>query len=208
MKFARKIFAGALLVLSTSGAFAAESADIRVTGELTPGACTIGFANSGTVDYGKINKSALNQKSPTRLERKTIGYEITCDAPTRVALRGSNFTPDTQWGSTFSLGNKNGVETGAFSIALHSNPNVDGATSTFIRSTDADQDNWLEFPPDTGLSFKAQKFSFGSRNLGPLAFENATGEFAIYPIINPTDDLDFSSTIQMDGLATMTLEYM
>lgn len=71
---------------------ATDSTDTELTiiGEYTPGACTPVVTGGGIVDYGKHHNSALNPTGKSnklvQLDRKNSTLNITCTAPTLIAV--------------------------------------------------------------------------------------------------------------------------
>ena len=53
-----------LLIACAPMAFAASSADLSVTGLITPSACTPSLSDGGIVDHGKLTVKDLKRTSP------------------------------------------------------------------------------------------------------------------------------------------------
>ncbi|KVM62876.1 hypothetical protein WJ60_17440 [Burkholderia ubonensis] len=81
-------------LLLSSAAFAASppNANLVVSGQILPGACTIQAANGGTIDYGIIPATQLNRDTDTDLHRRNLDHalEIHCPAATRISLTVSD----------------------------------------------------------------------------------------------------------------------
>lgn len=79
---------------------AGPSGELTVKGQFTPIACQAILASNGTIDYGLIQSSSLNNNTTTDLPVKTLASAITvnCPAATSVAFaitdnRSSSVTP-------------------------------------------------------------------------------------------------------------------
>ncbi|VWD54575.1 glutamyl-tRNA amidotransferase [Burkholderia lata] len=88
MKFHQFIApAAALALLGVTGSAMAQqtSATIEVRGEITPPACNIGFDGNGELTFTRAF-NALDAGG-TKLESQNIGMNVSCEAPTRVAVK-------------------------------------------------------------------------------------------------------------------------
>ena len=88
------VFASALLA-TFAGAYAQSSQNFGVTGQVTPGACTVTLTGGGIVDTGTVSQGTAklyplsNNGASTVLYSfpfKTVPISITCAAATKVAL--------------------------------------------------------------------------------------------------------------------------
>ncbi|WP_157644721.1 DUF1120 domain-containing protein [Burkholderia ubonensis] len=104
-RFAQASLIAAGLLLS-SAAFAASppNANLVVSGQILPGACTIQAANGGTIDYGILPATQLNRDTDTDLHRKNLddALEIHCPAATRISLTVSDNRHDSAGGNNAS----------------------------------------------------------------------------------------------------------
>lgn len=96
------VLVASLLLSSAAVAAPPPSADLAVTGQIQPGACTITAANGGTIDYGILPATQLNQDADTQLPRKYLrdALEIHCPAATRISLTVSDNRQDSAGGNT------------------------------------------------------------------------------------------------------------
>ena len=82
----KKIILATAIALSTTSAFAAETAVLKVKGTLTNAACTAELGNGGIVDYGYIRLGELSNTSNNKIGQKQIPVTINCTAPTKVGF--------------------------------------------------------------------------------------------------------------------------
>jgi hypothetical protein len=216
----------ALTVLSAVAAPAmAESIDVRITGTITPSACTPTVTGGGTVDYGTISGDTLNVTSFTVLDQKTLPFTLTCDSPTRVALQtidgrsgtavipvGSSVLGQAVTASTpmLGLGKAGDTNIGAFALSIPAaSVTIDGSGSNVKSLSSSDQgttwsNNTSEWVTDT-----ADYFSWGNDGTTtPTAVTNLAGTLNVQAVINKTSALDLSSEVNLDGMATLEVKYL
>src|SRR5450830_1549672 len=123
MRFPKKIVLASFLLLSTTSAFAVDTAELIVTGTIRPAACTPTFTGGGTVAYGDIPIASLSATETTKLAEKTISYTITCDAPISLGYDMLDNRSDTevlargQFSATvFGLGLQGSARVGGYTI--------------------------------------------------------------------------------------------
>lgn len=223
MMSVRSVFASSLLALFSMGANAAI--DLRVTGTIVPAACSPFLTGGGVVDYGTIKAEELNQTSFSVLESKDIGFNIRCDAPTRVGLTavdnrssskipgilettlGADYTSNYTYGLGTTTDNKN---IGGYALRMK-----EGSFSALsiplrtIMSLD-DAATWIATINDGAMAQTGHVSSWSSLT-GPLApspIEVLTGVLEIQAVINKTEDLDIKDNVVLDGLATLELRYL
>src|SRR5450830_271670 len=121
MRFPKKIVLASFLLLSTTSAFAVDTAELIVTGTIRPAACTPTFTGGGTVAYGDIPIASLSATEATKLAEKTISYTITCDAPISLGYEMIENRTGTEaaipgWGTStvFGLGLQGGNRIGGY----------------------------------------------------------------------------------------------
>jgi hypothetical protein len=198
---------GAMLLAGTASAFAASSADLTVTGTITPSACEPTLSSGGLVDYGKISAKDLNADWPTLLEERIVQFTLTCDGPTSVAVQakdnreGSDFSGDPM---EFGLGLVNVDEKlGAMQLRLV-RPVADGVTVRAIASEDGG-DTWhnerhlmrtnIISVAETGM-------------LTPIQFQTLSSDLIISPKIAPTNQLTLTNEVSIDGSVTLSVVYL
>lgn len=107
----------AVLAVTTTSVFAADSVDIKVTGTIKPAACTPTITGGGTIDYGNIGLNTLSATDYTPLPEKQVDFSITCDAPAKIALKATNGRPGTAAGAPDGVGGFGESPVGLFTDA-------------------------------------------------------------------------------------------
>ena len=219
------------LAMSVNTAMAAQSIDIKVTGKILPSSCTPAFPSGGGIaDFGTMKVASLNSTSVTPLtETKEIPVTITCEEATRVAVKftdsrdDSSPTESIKMGngfsgspnSVFGLGMYNDKKIGAYALALF---NTKGANTN-----DAGDSLYPIFSLDggNGWSYKGYEYmqitsdnreiyGFGTdRSSGVLSAQSKINfKVAVEASINPTNDLNVTDEVTLDGLTNVELVYL
>ncbi len=216
-----------MLCALSSGAYAGNSVDLKVTGKLMNGSCTPSLENDGVVDFGHIALGNLSKTETNQLGHKTQTLTVTCTTEMMVGLKAIDNRTDSEIPtgmimdinpdgfdhdiSTDAMGlgkTAAGVNIGAYMIAIDEN-NVmsDGVKADLIRS-------------DHGAAFT--RYSYGilnwadERTLSAAAVGELTPKAAkvtVYPlwvtaIIQGTDTLALTDNTNLDGSATISLVYL
>jgi len=209
-----------------SGAQAADSVDLKVTGTLVNGACTPSLENGGVVDFGHIPLGNLSKTGINQLGSKTQTLTITCDSEMPVAWAIvdnkkdtlANIEVDNAWfnggnatasGNQFGLGETSaGVKIGAYTVGIDgSKTTVDGANGDLIRH-DTNQEPWVNSDSGATQTFGRNETIAAKGSLEPLA-----GKVFVYPLkvtaaIQGTDTLAVTDDTQLDGSATISVVYI
>lgn len=209
MKTSLSLLSSALLLTMTSSTFAASSVDLTVKGLITPSACAPGLSSSGIIDHGKVAAKDLKQDNWTLLGNHTLQLSIVCDAPTLLALKGTDnkgeaYDPM----NTYGLGLVSGKKLGGYSLAL-GNSVADGAAITVIASSDNGL-TWRESVPGDvwPVTYHA---SFGDRSSGswaPSPVQQVTADLMVQTLIAPTAGMDLSTEVPINGSATLEVKYL
>lgn len=195
---------------------AASTAELTVTGLITPRTCTPVLSGGGVVDFGKISQQDLNLTTGTRLPLKSLTLTISCDAAGRYALRmrdnrdgSAHVNSEIYYGLGFdNSGNKVGVYSLKFDptqTVAAPLPQVYGTEST-----------------TGGLAWRTANrnpIDIGSRSLlgftdiegstdGPAAIQTLTSTLTLEVVINAKQNLDLSTDIPLDGSATLEVVYL
>ncbi|CUI38836.1 DUF1120 domain-containing protein [Achromobacter xylosoxidans] len=201
----------------------AQSIDVRVTGTITPAACVPAIEGGGTVDYGDISATSLNFTSSTKLPTKTIGFSITCDAPTLVgaamhdnragsAVVGlvqrvkSQLSEDRAYGLGVAGGKNIGIYTVRFNPAtatMDGNPGVLTRTNDRGRSWGTPVDGYVSELPEF-----IHAWTTGAGTARPFAFQVMSTTIDITAVIDKGENLDLANEVPLDGLATIELVYL
>lgn len=210
MKIDPAILVFALLIAHYSSA--AESLDLRMSGSVKPGACTLTMTSDGVFDFGSISADELRKSNYRNLQSMRNTLSVTCSSSTLVAITAidnrsgtasSNIVGDEY---LFGLGrDASGNAIGGYYIAA-SNHLINGQKG-FPTSSPDGGDNWtsdsfLRPAPNVLHSWTTVPGS------SPEATSAVMIELIAAPIIAPSDSLDTSQEITLDGSATIELVYL
>lgn len=214
MKVFRKALLATLIMASASNVFAADTADLTVTGVIKPVACTPSFVGGGNVDFGNISPTKLSSTSHTKLGLRSVNYTITCDAPIAMATRFVDARAGTGWTTgadklSFGLGKSGKGWIGGYILQQKNNDLlVDGKAASIIHSGDKGA-SWVADGDVNHVIDGSTLVSFApSGTLIPGAYKTVAGKLQLETMIAPTSQLDLSSDIRLDGLATMEVVYL
>ncbi|ELY6210356.1 DUF1120 domain-containing protein [Cronobacter dublinensis] len=228
----KTLLAGACFVALVSGAQAADSVELKVTGNLVNGSCTPSLLNNGVVDFGHIPLGNLSKTQTNQLGKKMTTLTITCDSAMPVAWQAvDNHSASTQVltvtkafanggdctrsDSHFGLGKTAGdVNIGSFCLAVDKdNVTVDGVKSDLVeQSYQEGMDTWHTIAGGdltNGVNGQWRYMSAAEvSTLKPMA-----GKVFVYPLmvsaaIQGTDTLAITDNTNLDGSATLSLIYL
>ncbi|MFR9702393.1 DUF1120 domain-containing protein [Aeromonas sanarellii] len=217
--------AGFFIALHSFSAGANESFDITVSGTITPGACLARLTGGGNFDYGNILSSSLSQDAHVILPVKSSSFSITCDAPSKIALKsidnrqGTNSNPVGQDlvgrpnipanASLFGLGlDSSNNKIGSFNLRIDdaSISADDGIAVDTIYSADNGA-TWAKGGGQTG--FNSVLSTWAKRGeVTPYAFKTLTGQIDLQAAIAPSSQLNLSQPVNLDGSVTVQLYYL
>lgn len=219
----------AIAVLAASTNVMADSVDLVVKGTIAPIACQANILGSGVFDYGVISPSSLKADTINNLPAKTSNITITCDAPTKIALKAANNrggtipgrelnltydepTPGAKlFGSTtyptLGLGMANGKKLGGWGVKFL-NMKADNVVSDVIGTSDAGS-TWVKDaamrPTSTGRLLTSMA---KTGELTPMTAKVFSYDIQVEAYINKTAELDVSKPAALDGSATIELVYL
>jgi hypothetical protein len=211
MNFSKKMMLGTVLALSATSVLA-DTADLRVIGTIAPSACTPVFAGGAVVDYGVIPPASLGQTTGSTLAAHDVNYTITCNAPLPISTTWSDMragTPDLPGLASFGLGTHNGVNIGRYSLA-----NIVAGTTADGNPVDVIQQNnpgsaWVKATTADIANDGIRQYSYAQvGSLVPGNYSVYAGAIRVTAYITPTQNLDMSTQITLDGLSTMTVNYL
>jgi hypothetical protein len=212
MKFKTKSILAAVILAGVTNVFAGSTAQLKVIGTLLPSACDVDFAGGGIVDYGYIFATDLSATNTTQLQPRTIGYTIVCNAPITIATswtdqRTNSVSAVTRW--RFGLGLQGTNKIGYYSISnVNGQVTVDGAGVEHIWADGLGQP-WNSQPGNMTNTVDGQVVSYTlPGNRAPVAGINYVGNLQIEANIAPTNTLDMTTPVVLDGLATMEVFYL
>ncbi|HEL7748607.1 DUF1120 domain-containing protein [Stenotrophomonas maltophilia] len=214
--------------LASATTSAAETADITVSGTLSPSACDLALTRTN-FEIGRVSFDDLNETEPTALTGGSRGAAISvnCTADTKFALQvidnksgtanadvvsalGSEAAADRLFGlGTDSSGNN----IGGYLVRFNQTATGDAGGDTAVAAQNvntSDGSTWSRFGsraivPSIGRAGWA--VTSGS-SVEPDAFTSIDGSLSIQPAVAALEDLDGGSAIDLDGNATVVLHYL
>ncbi|MCT4704950.1 DUF1120 domain-containing protein [Enterobacteriaceae bacterium H11S18] len=230
-KMQKTVCALAVLAATTTSVMAAESVDVKVTGTVSPSACTPTLSGGGLVDYGTIKASTISADAYTVLDWKSLNFNIHCDAPAKVAVKAVNNRPNTAAGVTESpsgagpspvqlqpemptsavvgLGMADTAKIGGYTLQL-TDAKVDGNDVANIWQRAGDP-TWIDNAGNYSLYGKVYSTisSWGAAGtLEPVAFQDMSAKIDVRAYINKGSQLDLTKEIALDGMSTIEIVYL
>jgi type 1 fimbria pilin len=222
---------GGALLMAGASAFAADTADLTVKGNIVPGACTPSFEGGGEVDFGTLRAEDLKADDFTKLDAKTLKLTVSC--PTKKYVKFS--VVDNQKASslgtavTSTLGAASGdvyvfglgstaidgksVSLGSYGLSVDTLPTVDGnpAASLAYANTDG---NILGIWNTSAKWMKgdgSEQYTAGTSGLFNLA-GSLPGKVFVFPVtvtaaLNKGSLLPINEDVKLNGQATFQLVY-
>ncbi|MFJ4350986.1 DUF1120 domain-containing protein [Pseudomonas sp. NPDC089428] len=206
------------MALGCSTAVFASTTDVIVTGVIKPAACTPSLSGGGTFDFGVISATELKQDDVTHFISPIQQLAVSCDAPTRFALRGVDGRAGTSlWSaskSRFGLGtNDLGQKIGGYLLQTLASTYVADGISPVTRLVTAN--NGTSWGPDSNSSFSylynGAEGHFHGFSVGadvPSAIKQLTADLQIDMSIAPLKDLTVNDDITIDGASTIEVSYL
>jgi type 1 fimbria pilin len=192
-------------------ALAGPSADLRVTGLITPVACTPSLSDGGVIDIGKVPAKNLNMDTVTLVDSRPMQLSVSCTAPIGVALLGiDNNASSALYDNYYGLGfTDDGQKIGMFRPNIKS-AQADGQALTPIHSTDIDgpKKSWQLTSYLGKNELTSAGTPRGSSSYTPALVENLTMELEVVTYIAPGKSLTLTEDIKMNGSATFELTYL
>jgi type 1 fimbria pilin len=207
MKKQFSLLTAALLLSGTSSAFA-STADLTVTGKITPSACSPTLAQS-EIDFGPISVSQLDPDNATEVGQRSVQLNVACDAATSYALTLVDNKPGTALhDGLYGLGLINGEQKlGGYDL-VYFNPITENGTPTLLVSNDQAA-TWVNY---TGGGFAPGSWAgFGGNTGGdwsPTKAQTLDVGMQISAFIAPAKDLDLSNEVTLDGFSTLEVKYL
>ena len=224
------VWAAMVCIAGGGAARAADSFSINVTGKIVPAACEVLIEGGGNFDYGLIDKKSIAGSSNKILAVKSAGLTISCPAPTKLGLRGTDNRDGTQmipnvpvllfpgalfgtysWQNAFGLGlDPSGNPVGLWTAHLVSLSTESEPTVKYIYARLPG--NWSDLAPE---------FTFFNGNYAdvihsvsrpdeksPLAFTTLQATLEVRAAVNRPHNLDLSRPVALDGSMTVELVYL
>jgi hypothetical protein len=206
MKRILSILSGTFLLGGANSAFAASSADLTVTGIITPAACTPSLSNGGRVDIGKISARSLKKDDETLVGKYPLQLTVTCEVPAQFALN--------------PVDNQAGTSTNPFWFGLgltHANEKL-GYLRVFVKGTMADlQPAQAIESADKGFTWSRAagtgpeyllSVGLATDHSSPIAVKDLTMEFEVWTMIDRADKLTLNEDVDIYGSATFVMKYL
>ncbi|MCK7177159.1 DUF1120 domain-containing protein [Enterobacter cloacae] len=207
----KTLFALAVMAATTVPAFA-NSVDVKVTGTITPDACIATLSNGGVFDYGVIKADTLVTDNFTVLDKKYMKINVTCSAPTKIALKTTSSRPDTDrpagldYSPLIALAADDGKKVGAYGLAIEK-PIFNGASGKLVTINNGIVGGAVDYA--VSLTVPTRIVSFSSASASTLqALTTLSADIFAETRINKASELDLSKEIKIDGLATIELVYL
>ncbi|WP_249672317.1 DUF1120 domain-containing protein [Pseudomonas abieticivorans] len=201
------------LLAASSTAMAASTAQITVTGQVLPTACTPSFANNGAIEYDNLSHGDLNADTSkfTNLATKNLGFTINCTSATALATTWVDNKPDhndiPSHVSYFGFGkDASSNPIGRLWVQYRgSTAQGDGEPVDVIHSLD--KQSWEKNA--YGQVSKVHYTSFAAvGETTPKAFTTYSGDMQLKPIVRPTAQMDMSGALEIDSSITMEVVYL
>lgn len=212
------------LALTTHAATAANSVDLRVTGNITPASCSISMSGNtfdlGTLDAGKLTEPTRNPLPRTAPSTMTIQ----CNAPTQVAFKTHDnrraSIPTTLPSKVFYYGlgfDAQNAPIGSYElVVLTPSIRVDGQEGNIKWST-TDGVNWGvnsingldNLSPYSEINeIYSLDLASNQNHLPPTPATSMSMDISVEAYIEAMSTLDTSQEIAIDGSATIELIYL
>lgn len=214
-----------------SNAFAADTADLNVTGTVSTGACTPTLDNGGVADYGSINVSSLEPSKVNQLGSKHIAMSVSCTSATSVGVSvvddrddsvAPNTKPNTDGHNTdlsFGLGElglgttAQGVDIGAWTLQIEGANGTNG-TDTYTQLLENVANMWNDVTATMNASAQivaptgVDIYTMGDGNGSPTPVTAMNFDLVTNVAVAPTDTLSLTDDTSLDGQATISLDYL
>jgi len=223
--FKKAMIAGAV-VLASVGANAA-SANLSVTGTITPEACAVTLGNGGVVDYGALSAVTVKAYPATgstnlvyTAPTKTISLDVTCSAPTAVALNwtdnraASKIAVDANDVSRFGLGTQGSTNIGNYLIGFGSLQYKATSAGTltgpagYLTRAKNTTGAWTTTTSVLVNLANAMGFKQAAADTAPPAIAQIAGNLIVYGEFSKSLVDAATSAITLNGSSTVNVEYI
>ncbi|WP_102946835.1 DUF1120 domain-containing protein [Stenotrophomonas sp. VV52] len=211
MKLSNTLFA--LMLVSAAPGALAQSADLSITGNIFPGACTVTLGGGGVADLGDIRTDTLSHDTTTELAPVDMSLGVVCESPVRFAFVGvDNAIDSTLVENQYGLGlTPAGEKIGGADIRFF-DIDIDSARGYWTRSYN-DGETWspgddvFMQPPLMQhyiLGFTTQT----GATTGPAPIKALQGQVRVVARIAPAAELTLTEDVAINGSATINLTYL
>jgi hypothetical protein len=208
------------------------STNINVKGKIEPRSCAVQLMGSNPISFGNISSDNIKDESKgTDLgNTAAVPFKITCNAPTQVGisfsdnrsnsvvksltvvdpLTGEKVDSDVTY---YGLGTSGEKNIGSYVVSLDGAKVAENAAT--VASVNA-QTLTVAMDPADGVLITPNSYSlyrmvftwFTSDHNAPAQGDSFSGTLKVRATVNKKSELDFSSGVELDGNATMTVYYL
>ena len=210
------------LLAASGGTFAAQTADLQLTGKIVPNSCDVTFANSGVIDFGEVKAADIKQDEATALPRKYLRWDVVCGGPTAITAKWvDNKVGDGVPGGTnpagyrFSLG-KDSANTPIGHLIMHHGAGESvtvtggvaglGGTANVIVSSDNGA-TWLNSGYGEQSHVNMISYSTGTTALAPEAYTTYSNNMVFTATLAKGEDLVMTDALDFGASGTMQISY-
>ncbi|WP_421207335.1 DUF1120 domain-containing protein [Aeromonas sp. 601027] len=208
----------ACLMMSAGSALAAgPTAELKITGTVSPGACVPTLDAGGIVDFGETSINDLPETGTLKLAAKELNGTLVCTGATKVAIsfadnRASSVPTHTDEptdaNTAFGLGTTtDGINIGSYSLAFTAIQG-DGIDGDLLSS--ANKTTWgkMAFNDKLNNQKATQYLSFAtSGTSAPTEARAFNFTLKVEPSLS-SDLRGITETANLDGNTTINFEYM
>jgi len=202
---------------------AAESADLAVKGMIRPAACDISLSNSGAVDFGNIFVKDLSDTTFTRVGRRNLTLTVTCDAAATFGItatdgRSGTATPgaaaflhsNQNDAAAFGVGSVDGTNVGAYLLYRAEAASGDGNAIASLATNNGGTTWSAAGGADNAIVPGARMHAWAATGqTAPGSFQSVSQTYTVALALPKTGDLpDLTQAVPIDGLATLTINYL
>ncbi|QLK62942.1 DUF1120 domain-containing protein [Enterobacteriaceae bacterium Kacie_13] len=206
----------ACLLAATNSAMAGPSATLRITGTITPGACTPVLGNSGIIDFGETSVDQLPSTGTLALAGKSVQATVTCTSATKVAMSFVDNRADsvpvhsdepTAAGTVFGLGKAGDINIGSYGLSI-SAIQGDGTAGDLLMSSDKTAWSKMTLDSFANNNTAQQYLTFASTGTtDPTEATVFTFDLKATPALSSALG-GITDTANLDGNATINFEYL
>ena len=227
----------ALLTVAVSGLFASaassafasdDTADLRVTGTIVPGACEANFAGNGLIDFGSVNWMNFEEDDYAFLPFGNATLNVTCPSARTLSFTIEDPLYDTallERGfmallavrsrvEVFGFGaigeGDNRVSLGGYSVGPHpvNFPTVDGDAYRVLYQRSATE--WSDLPgPERRFDHAGTPYTLGKVGAGaaPVAGRAFVMPLRVSAALNREALLQLPAEVKLNGQAVFSIVY-
>ena len=191
--------------------------EMTLNAHFAPAACEINLSNGGVIDYGRMWAKSLNADRDTALASRNLTLGIGCDGPTQFALLMHDNRKGSATGGTDETAYGLGVDNSRNKIGryfLYFDPfDMQADTLPTLYRTDSTTGGvaWSSsnaYPIPIGQNSWLGFTDISGSHTGPSAITHLSGQVSVRAILAPTNNLDLSTDVLLDGSGTIEIKYL